>query len=525
MIRRTLPQCVRAEDNSSGIAGFPRARRKQMRQKGDPSLPDRLFKVADNFPQRTALVTPYGDMSYGYVKKSIFEFANTLSHLPNWRKGERVGICLPNGLSYVAAFYGTLLAGGVAIPIPVEQRPEWVKEVMFRTNCSWIVNEGSNGRITRTSASPLMERTASIPADLAAIFFTSGSSGQPKGVMLSHANLVANAKSIVKSLPLLLTDRALAILPFCHAYGNSVLQTHLLSGATLIVDGCPLFPQTLVDVIRSQAVTSFAGVPDLHQLLYRASDLFAESIPTLRYATVAGGSLHPEMTRKIADRLAPAEFFVMYGQTEATARLSCISSRDLESHRGSIGRGLPDLTLQVVDGEERPVLPGAIGELRASGPNIMLGYWDDEDTTSRVLRDGWLYTGDLGTIDEDGYIYLRGRSSQLVKIGGYRVHPAEIEAVMSEKLPECDPVVVSYESPQGLTRLAMYLTPNGTDRIPQIHEIRECCQRHLCRYQRPEIIEVLASPPLTPSLKVDRQALSLRARMATRQSLAATGLH
>ncbi|MBX3452164.1 MAG: acyl--CoA ligase [Planctomycetaceae bacterium] len=488
----------------------PNAHRQRVWQEAI-SLAERLLLVAKKAPHCDALVTDSASYTYADLTLRVRAFSEELECLPGWRVGERVGIRLGNGIDYIAAFYGVLLARGVAVPLPVEQREDWIEHVLARTTCRWIVDRSSATRALSTGILPTSGRDR-MPSDLAAVFFTSGSSGDPKGVMLSHGNLISNAASIIKSLPLLPTDRALAVLPFCHAYGNSVLQSHLLSGATLVISGSTTFPESLVDAMRKHGVTSFAGVPDLHRLLLRGSQLTAEAVPTLRYATVAGGALSVELTQQMTERLRPAEFFVMYGQTEATARLSCLPAFEWETRRGSIGRGIPDVTLEVVDERGNSVAPGVIGELRAAGPNIMRGYWNDFEATQQCLRDGWLHTGDLATVDDDGYIYLRGRNSQLLKIGGYRVHPAEIEAVISARFPICDPVVVPYNAGDGMARLAMFLTPAASEPIPSVNEVRHFCQESLPRHQRPDIIEVLETPPLTASLKVDRQALS---RMAT----------
>ncbi len=480
-------------------------------RRGTRSLADSFLATAHIHAGQLALVTETAEFTYADLRRHVSRFAETLYQLPGWTSGERVGIRLGNGIDYIVAFYGTLLAGGIAIPLPREQRAEWVAGVLEKTVCRWIIDETSGNQVVPSGVGPANPPTAAELPTLAAIFFTSGSSGEPKGVMLSHTNLIANAASIVKSLPLRSSDRALAVLPFCHAYGNSVLQSHLLSGATLVIAGSPTFPESLVETMRNHAVTSFAGVPDLHRLLLRGSSLSAESVPTLRYATVAGGALQPALAQQVAERIEPAEFYVMYGQTEATARLSCLPAREWSTRRGSIGRGIPDVTLEVVDAQGRPVEPGETGELRAAGPNIMAGYWNDAGATQQCLRDGWLYTGDLATIDADGYIYPCGRNSQLLKIGGYRIHPAEIEAVMAARFPMCDPVVVPYETQDGFTRLAMFLTPAAAAPMPSVSELRQHCQDHLPRHQRPDLIEFLDSPPLTASLKVDRQALSRRA--------------
>jgi acyl-CoA synthetase (AMP-forming)/AMP-acid ligase II len=380
------------------------------------------------------------------------------------------------------------------------------------------ISAGTNNVESETtcSASPQTRSASDIPG-LAAIFFTSGSSGSPKGVMLSHTNLLANAESIQRSLPMESTDRTLALLPFCHAYGNSVLQSHLLCGAALVVAGSTAFPETIVDAMQSHSVTSFAGVPQLHQLIFRGSRISTEEVPSLRYVTVAGGALRRDLISEFADRIYPAKFYVMYGQTEATARLSCLPAEELNTRRGSIGRGIPGVTLEVVDRQGNPVATGVRGEIRASGDNIMLGYWNDPAATREVLRNNWLYTGDLAVVDEDGFIYPKGRKNQLLKIAGYRLHPAEIEAAITTQMPSVEAFVVPFEAADGMTRLALFVAPLERTNPPDSKEIRRCCRDHLARFQRPDYISVLKRVPLTPSMKVDRQKLSKMATDAMQQ--------
>ena len=154
------------------------------------------------------------------------------------------------------------------------------------------------------------------------IMFTSGSSGDPKGVMLSDANLLANTESILGYLPITQEDRAVALLPFYHAFGHSIMQTHLLAGATMIVDGNMAFPNTVIDALEHHRATSFSAVPEGYYSLLSMSDLRERELPHLRYMSVAGGALKPDSVVDVTRCIAPAEFYVMYGQTEASARLA-----------------------------------------------------------------------------------------------------------------------------------------------------------------------------------------------------------
>ena len=253
--------------------------------------------------------------------------------------------------------------------------------------------------------------------DLAMLLFTSGSTGMPKGVMLSHRNLLANADSILHELPIRADDRALVVLPFCHAFGNSILQTHILSGATLLLYGAPTFPAAVVEALRDWRATSFSAVPEVYGMVLKYGRLGEQPLPALRYMAVAGGALRDDFSADIAERIAPAPFHVMYGQSEATARLASLPPQQLHGRRGSIGKPIGGVELCIMDEANRELPPGAVGMLCARGENVMLGYWQDPAATADVLSgDGWLRTGDLAHRDEDGYFYLHGRANLLVKI-------------------------------------------------------------------------------------------------------------
>jgi acyl-CoA synthetase (AMP-forming)/AMP-acid ligase II len=357
----------------------------------------------------------------------------------------------------------------------------------------------------------------------ALILYTSGSSGKPKGVLLSHGNLLANTESIIGYLPIRQTDRALALLPFCHAYGNSVLQSHTLSGATLVVDGSTTFPNTVVEAMQRHHATSFAAVPELYYALISHSEIGRRTLPRLRYMTVAGGALGHDAALKMAELISPAQFYVMYGQTEATARLSYVPCHELKRRPNSIGKPIPHVELQVQDGDGRAVECGKIGELCARGPNVMLGYWKDDGATSRALKNGWLRTGDLATVDEEGFFYLQGRRNDQVKIRGMKVAPGEIADTLSRHLPDCQVVVVSF-SLNNTKRLALFLAPHhrASDLAGRIGRI---CRETLARHEIPSYIEVVDRLPLTDSLKVDRYSLSHRAARQMRSRNAAAVAH
>ena len=265
----------------------------------------------------------------------------------------------------------------------------------------------------------------------AEIIFTSGSTGKPKGVMISHKNLIANTSSIVEYLQLTPDDRMLVVLPFYYCYGLSLLHTHLRAGGSIVFNNSFIFLGGVLKSLTDHKCTGFAGVPSHFQILLRKSDSFKTTkFPDLKYVTQAGGKLTPIFIDEFREAHPDIKFIVMYGQTEATARLSWLPPEIYERRKGSMGKGIPGVELRVVNENGEKIKPGETGEVIARGDNIMMGYFADEEGTKNAIRNGWLYTGDLGTVDEDGYIYLTARSKEIIKVRGKRISPKEIEAVI-----------------------------------------------------------------------------------------------
>jgi acyl-CoA synthetase (AMP-forming)/AMP-acid ligase II len=267
--------------------------------------------------------------------------------------------------------------------------------------------------------------------------FTSGSTGEPKGVMVTHRNIECNTRDIIDYMKLIPTDRAMLVLPLHYCFGLSVLHSHLLVGASMVINNQFLYPETVVQDMHAKRCTGLAGVPSTYQILLRKSRFKSVKFPALRWLQQAGGRLPKPYISEIRHAFPDIRFFIMYGQTEATARLSFLPPERLGEKLGSIGRGLASTHLEVLKADGTPVEPeGAdIGEIVASGDNITAGYWNDPVETARYFRDGRLYTGDLARVDSDGFIFIVDRARDMIKSGGNRVSAKEIEDAICE-LPD-----------------------------------------------------------------------------------------
>lgn len=326
----------------------------------------------------------------------------------------------------------------------------------------------------------------------AEIIFTSGSTGVPKGVMISHRNLIANTESIITYLKLNQDDRMLVVLPFYYCYGLSLLHTHLRVGGSIVFNNSFIFIGGVIRDLKEHKCTGFAGVPSHFQILLRKSDNFkTTSFPDLRYVTQAGGKLAPIFIDEFRKSHPEITFIVMYGQTEATARLSYLPPELYEAKKGSMGKGIPGVELKVVNEKGELIKSGEIGEVIARGDNIMLGYFGDEEGTMNAIRNGWLYTGDLGTVDEDGYIFLTARKKEIIKVGGKRISPKEIEAVILEIPEVVDCTIEGVEDEiQGEALKATIVIRSDNGREEMIERIKHHCTKHLALYKVPQIFEL-----------------------------------
>jgi len=237
--------------------------------------------------------------------------------------------------------------------------------------------------------------------------------------------------------------------------------------------------------------TGFAGVPSHFQILLRKSDSFKQTrFPDLKYVTQAGGKLAPVFIDEFRQAHPEVRFIVMYGQTEATARLSWLPPEVYDRRKGSMGRGIPGVELKVVNEKGELIKPGETGEVIARGDNIMMGYFADEEGTKNAIRNGWLYTGDLGTVDEDGYIYLTARSKEIIKVRGKRISPKEIEAVILA-LPEvidCTIEGVEDDIEGEMLKATVTVRKENAEAVTRERLIQHCSQ-HLALFKVPQVYE------------------------------------
>lgn len=323
---------------------------------------------------------------------------------------------------------------------------------------------------------------------LAEIIFTSGSTGEQKGVMITHRNIIANTESIIEYLKLTQTDIIEVVMPFYYCYGLSLLHTHLRVGGAVHMNNAFIFVGSVIDDLNKYSCTGFAGVPSHYQILLRKTKDFKNTaFHSLRYVTQAGGKLHNAFIEEFTEAFPGIKFYVMYGQTEATARLSYLPPEDLPEKIGSLGKGIPGVTLKVTGEDGNSVKPGETGEILAKGDNIMAGYFRDPETTAATIIDGWLHTGDMATVDNDGYIFLQSRAKEIIKVRGIRISPKEIEAVIVTYpgVIDCTISAINDDITGEAIKATVYVNETELDQFSE-EAIRQYCAANLASYKVPQ---------------------------------------
>lgn len=489
------------------------------------TLLSRLIDVVAANTQRIAMVDGARQATYGMFLAQARACAAAL-RAHGLQAGERVAVVLPNRLEAATAVYGTWLAGGVAVPLNVQAKARDFGPWLRHSGARIVVHERDHADIELALREPDLDvqplpldrdagypealfeqRHHAAPETLALLLYTSGTTGAPKGVMLSHANLLANAEAVLDYLQLAADDSVLDVLPFYYAYGASVLHTHLLCGARIVLAPNMMFPHLVARALQSERVTGFCGVPSTYALLLAHVSLADLDVPALRYLTQAGGAMPAALVQRVRDALPHVRLFLMYGQTEATSRLTYLPPDQLEKRPGCVGRPLRDVEIRIR--REDGAWAGACeaGEVCARGPNIMLGYWDNPEATSTALREGWLHTGDLGHLDAEGFLYLDGRRSDMIKTGAHRVNPTDIEEAIAELPWVIEAAVVGIDDDiLGQVIKAFVVVeqeqPRGEDRI------RAHCRARLAPYKVPKHVQFIGTLPRTASGKVRRVQLT-----------------
>lgn len=452
------------------------------------------------------------------------------------RPGDRVGILLPRGAAAAAAFFGVAGAGGIAVLVNELYQPRQIDHVLAHAGAGFLLtNSALLGTLSRdlefpgirlmpddlradASSAPI-ERASTDPAQLV---YTSGSTGQPKGVLVSHGNLWAGALTVAGYLNVKPEDRIASVLPFGFVYGFNQLMCCLVSGATLVVETASL-AQDLAVALKADRVTILAAVPPLWFQLLRAPAFVDAPLTDLRVLTCAGGRLPPESAVALRRAHPHAQLFLMYGLSEVF-RSTYLPPEEVDAHPDSMGRAIPGAQVFVVREDLTICAPGEVGELVHRGPTVALGYWNDPEATDRVFRAGPLpglgvpagervvFSGDYVRSDEGGRLYYVGRRDHMIKTLGYRISPDEVADVIRASGEAIEAVVLGEPDPVRGQRIVAAVTLSSSGSVAGI---KRYCAGELPRYMQPVRVTALPALPRGPAGKYDFEAIKSAMKAAS----------
>ncbi|QHO77849.1 hypothetical protein ACH79_39845 [Bradyrhizobium sp. CCBAU 051011] len=507
-------------------------------------LHDLLTQAAARWPDKLAAIFPGEAATFAQLDRMSLALAEHLAHM-GIGPSSRVAILHESSLAAIVSYWAVLRSGAATVDIaPVagpaalaaltEARPAamviqpQLLRRMMSDDLDWcpaIVLSGAEAsdlaaplnaagclflmfETTCEAGGPVVELPRSDPESVAMCIYTSGTTGRSKGVMLSHKNLLSNLTSFNSRLGLTSDDRLLLVAPLHYIHGRIQLLTFTMLGATTVFSGGFRFAQAVVHDLVRHRITTLSGVPYHFSMLLNHSRLREMSPPDLRHLIITGGALAPSALRALQEAVPQAALHVNYGLTEASPRLTYHGpSHEVLARPASSGRPLPGVIIEILGSKDEPLPPGTVGEVVASSPGIMVGYVSgDERTIGRIDGRGRLRTGDLGYLDADGYLYIAGRSCEMIKTAGERLFPGEIEQVLQTHPGIAEAAVLGRPDPLLGERVVAYIVTK-TGHRPCHAELKRHCLNALPYVRVPKEIHIVAELPKTASGKVRREAL------------------
>lgn len=509
------------------------------------SLVLKVQQIASEHPEKIAYHFMGKDTSYAEFQQSVERFATALQSL-GIKKGDNVGFLLGNSPHFLISLYATMRLGATAVPINPIYAPDEIAYIVKNSDAKAIIAldallplvEKAAGLFTSVenyiicetqpdTASKLAALPDSLKAkmksftfllttsspqeisvevaedDTAVILYTSGTTGHPKGAMLTYKNIYSNARDVAEYLNVNTDDRIIATLPVFHVFALTVVvNAPLLMGATILL--VPRFsPQEIFQVAKEHKATIFAGVPTMFNFLYQFPEGNVEDFSTIRLAISGGSSLPVALLHNFEDKFN-VRISEGYGLSEASP-VTCFNPIDRERKPGSIGMSIVNVENKVVNelGEEVPV--GEVGELIVRGPNVMKGYYKMPEETESAIRDGWLFTGDLARQDEEGYFFIVDRKKDMIIVGGYNVYPREVEEVLFGHPGIVEAAVLGVPDPNFGEEVLAFVVIK--DQSLTEEQLQDYCTEKLAKYKVPKKFEFLEELPKNTTGKILRRSL------------------
>ncbi|PWW32338.1 fatty-acyl-CoA synthase [Cytobacillus oceanisediminis] len=482
-----------------------------------------IEKWAYTHPDRTAVITDNEKASYKQLNRMVDSAAAKIQGKLQGRKGERIAILSHNRIEYIVLLFAIAKAECVAVPLNIRLS---AKELVFQLNDSGSKvifaekeNEEFSSSLVEQSDLESLEFIEDFCQDTQKSFtyentideeapyiicYTSGTTGKPKGAVLTQSNMFWNAVNNKLAIDLTSEDRCIVLLPLFHIGGIGLFAfPSLFSGGTIVIPG-KFEPEKALSMIEEHKVTVAMGVPTIHQALLTSPSFNTADLSSVRWF-YNGGAPCPH---EIIDAYFEKGFLFGqgFGMTETSPTLFMLTKEDAPRKRGSIGKPVLFSEYKLIDSEGKEAEKGDVGELAVKGPNIMKEYWNRPDATNEALKDGWLLTGDLAKTDDEGFLFIVGRKKEMIISGGENIYPLEVEQVISQMKGVAEVAVVGNADPLwGEVPAAFIVKENGS--VLTESDVLDYCQGYLAKYKIPKKIMFLKELPKNATGKIQKTQL------------------
>lgn len=508
-----------------------------------------LAAAAARDPSKAAIIHAGEHTSYAEMDAAADRFADALIERVAFANGERCVLFLENRVETAIGIFGTLRAGGIFSVVNPTTKTDKLAFVLNNCEASVLFTQASLATVALAAASlapsirkvvvvddtatPLPDgaehyaafvggatpgiaatRHAGVDIDLAMLVYTSGSTGNPKGVMMTHKNIEHAATSITTYLQSRSDDVVLSVLPLSFDYGLYQLLMCVKMGATLVLEKSFAFPQKILPMLASENITGFPLVPTMAALIVQIGNFDPAWAQGVRYLTNTAAALPPAHILKLQEIFPNARIYSMYGMTESK-RCTYLPPEQLKKRPDSVGIAIPGTEVWVADDEGKPVAPNVTGELVVRGGHVMQGYWRNEEATAKTLKTGrypWekvLHTGDLFRMDEEGFLYFVGRKDDILKSRGEKVSPKEVENVLYALAGIREAALVGVPDPVMGHALKAIVVTDRQDL--DARAIMAHCRAHLEEFMIPRSVEFRDALPKTGTGKIRRSVLQAEA--------------
>ncbi len=479
-----------------------------------------LERAAFHYRDRPALI--FGDRcwTYGELDAQASTLAGGLAGL-GLTPGQRIGLHLPNSPEFVLAYYAAQKAGLVPLSLNVTYAGEEIRYIVNDAAASAIVTAPPvAAQLPPPDALPSVRHRldardlASLGGkplraldrdrdETAAILYTSATTGRPKGVMLTHGNVVSNAYATVHHLHLTADDRGLCALPMFHCFGQNFIMNALVAAGGLLVLQERFVPDQFLAAIARHRITLFYAVPTMYILFLAGGP---HDLASVRLFFSAAASLPTDVERRWHE-VYGQWIHQGYGLTECSPFASY--NHEIAVKPGSVGTPIENVEMRIVDELGQPVPDGELGEIVIKGPNVMKGYYGQPEATAEAIRDGWLRSGDIGYRDQDGYYYIVDRVKDMINVAGFKVFPREVEEVLFRHPAVKEAAVVGIPDPVRGEAVTAFVVLNP-GRPVAATELQALCRQALAAYKVPERIEFIEALPKNPTGKILKKDLRRR---------------